>query len=93
MNDSKNYDQIANARKSMQKGVRFSIFLHKRLIKPHHPILLRCMNCGRPICEVNSDTIEISNSFGISQESLRASDNWIRLKCHSCAAHISILWK
>lgn len=90
MSDYKNYSKII--RGNLPKGLRFSFFLHKRLIKPETPVLLHCSGCGRPICEVNSDTIEISNSFGVSQQSIKASDNWIRLKCHGCKAHISILW-
>lgn len=93
MTEYKDYDQIRNARKNLQTGLRFSFFLHKRLVKPNFPVLIRCPGCGRPVCEINSDTIEMSNSFGLSQQSLKASDNWIRIKCHSCAAHISILWK
>lgn len=89
----KDYDQIRSAHRNRQHHVRIAYFLHKRLVKPGTPTLHHCDNCGRPIFESNSDTIEITNSFGVSQESLKASDNWIRIKCHSCAAHISILWK
>lgn len=93
MSDYKDYDTQRSARKSLQRGTRLVYFIHKRLVKPKFPVLLHCASCGRPIFEVNSDTIEIHNTFGMSQESLKASDNWIRHKCHSCSAHISILWK
>lgn len=91
MSEYKDYEQIRNNRRN--GDARFVFFLHKRLVKPRRPLLLHCAGCGRPFLEVNSDMIEISNSFGIDQQSLKASDSWIRHKCRSCGAHISILWK
>ena len=88
----KDYDEQRTARKKLQIGVRLVYILHKRLIKPKNPVLYHCGSCGRPICEGNSDTLEIQNTFGVDQQSLKASDNWIRIKCHSCGAHISILF-
>jgi hypothetical protein len=89
----KDYDQINNARKSMQRGLRFAYYIHAQLIMPQMPILYKCGGCGRPIFEANTKTIEIDNGFGAGHESLKTSDHWIRLKCHSCGAHISILFK
>jgi DNA-directed RNA polymerase subunit RPC12/RpoP len=89
----KDYDEQRTARKNIQKGVRLIYFLHKRLTKPGHPVLWHCGNCGRPVFEANSDTVEIHSSFGIDQQSIKASDNWTRIKCHSCGAHISLFWK
>ncbi len=91
MTGYKDYGEIRKNRANF--GARFVFFLHKRLVKPQKPLLLHCPGCGRPFLEANSDTIEVSNSFGIPQDSLKASDNWVRHKCHSCAASISILWK
>lgn len=93
MSDYKDYDSIRRARKDIPHNVRIAYFLHKRLVKPNRPTLHHCDNCGRPIFESNSDTIEIENSFGLPLQSLKAGDSWIRIKCHSCAAKISILWK
>lgn len=89
----KDYDEQRTARKSLQKGLRFAYMVHRKLIKPKNPVLYHCGGCGRPIFEANSDTVEIHNSFGLDQQSLKPSDNWIRLKCHSCGSHISILFK
>jgi len=90
------YDDISDARKArraLQRGLRFVYFIHSQLVKPDYPVLFNCAGCGRPVFEANSKSLEISNSFGISQKYLRASDSWIRLKCNSCGAHISILFK
>lgn len=93
MTEYKDYDAIRRNRSTVKLGARFAFFLHKRLVKPREPLLLHCPGCGRPFAEANSDTMEVINSFGLSQDSIKASDNWIRIKCRSCSAHISILWK
>ena len=89
----KNYDQQRSARKSLQMGVRLVYIFHKRLIKSKNPVLHHCDSCGRPFCETNCDMVEIQNTFGLDRQSLQPSDNWIRIKCKSCGAHISILFK
>lgn len=86
------YNDGHNDKRTLSQGLRFVFFLHKRLVKPNFPVLLHCPGCGRPLYEVNSDTIELSNSFGLSQSTLKASDNWIRHRCHSCKAEINLLW-
>lgn len=73
--------------------VRFVFFLHKRLIKPKELVKLHCPACGRQFIKVNSDTIEVHNSFGLPDDEIKTSDSWQRVRCHSCKAQISILWK
>ena len=87
------YSEYHNDKGVIPKEQRFAFILHRRLVKPHFPVLLHCPACGRALFEVNSDTIELSNSFGVDSKSIVASDNWSRHRCHSCKASISILWK
>ena len=91
MTQYKDYGELRRNRANF--GARFAFFVHKRLVKPKQPLLLHCPGCGRSFAEANSDMMEVMNSFGVPQDALKASDDWIRIKCRSCSAHISILWK
>lgn len=65
--------------------------VHRAQVKPPYPVLLFCVNCGHGLIQVNSDTVEISNSFGLPPTLLKAEDVWQRIK-HSCGASIVIYW-
>ena len=72
---------------------RIVYWLHSGLMKPGEVTLHHCDPCGRPIFESNSDTVEISNTFGVPQQAIKPSDKWIRIQCKSCGAKISIFFK
>lgn len=74
-------------------NVRWFIVLHRRLIKPPHPTMVYCPNCGRPFLEVNSDMVEVSNVQGPATQQLIAKDAWIRIKHYACKALIVLYWK
>jgi hypothetical protein len=76
----------------VQKNTRWFIKLHRRLIKPPYPIKVHCPACGHPFMKVNSDLIEISNNFGLSEMDLKAVDAWSQHK-HTCGAKITLYWK
>ncbi len=65
--------------------------IHRGQIKPPYPVLLFCANCGHGLIQVNSEKVEISNSFGLPAKELGAQDVWQRIK-HSCGASIVIYW-
>lgn len=74
-----------------QQNATYYYRIHRRLIKPPYPILLFCANCGHGLIEVNSDQVEIANSFGLPSNELKVADVWHRIK-HSCGASITIYW-
>lgn len=82
----------SNRRYGIQKGARYFIKVHRRLIKPPYPVKIFCPACGHSLIKVNSDLIEISNSFGLKEEELTATDCWSEQK-HTCGAKVALYWK
>ncbi len=78
--------------RSTQYSARWFLKIHRRLIKPPYPVLIRCPGCGHGFIEVNADVIEISNDFGLPAKELKAVDVWQRIK-HSCGALVVVYWK
>lgn len=83
---------IGRDRLNRQKGARYMVKVHRRLLKPPYPTFLPCPNCGHPWIIVNSNLIEIENSFGMSELDTIARDAWSQQK-HTCGAKIVLWWK
>lgn len=77
--------------KGMQAGAKWSMIIHRRLIKPPYPVQLKCPGCGRTFVEVNSDVVMISNDFGLPPKELKAIDVWSRIR-HNCGTTIVLYW-
>lgn len=76
----------------IERNAHYFFILHRRVIRPPFPVLIRCPNCGHGLCKVNSDLVEISNSYGLSPAYVKAADAWQQIQ-HSCGATITMLWK
>lgn len=83
---------MGRERLNRQKNARWILKVHRRLIKPPYPTMIACPNCGHNLIIVNSDLIEIENSFGLSELDLTAHDAWSQQR-HTCGAKIALFWK
>lgn len=75
----------------VQKGLRFTYILHKRLVKPGELIKLPCPGCHHVLLQVNSDTVVCTNDFGLPPSELAASDSFQIIR-HACGTKISVWW-
>lgn len=76
----------------IQKNARYFFKFHRRLIKPPYPVKIHCPGCGRPFVRVNTDLIEVENSFGMQERELKAVDTWTEYR-HTCGTKIVTYWK
>lgn len=74
-----------------QQRANWYVRLHRGTMKPPYPILIFCPNCGHGLIQVNAETIEISNGYGLPSTEIEARDVWQRI-IHSCKAAIVLYW-
>lgn len=75
-----------------QKDITLYYRIYKNMLKGPLETLLFCAACGHGLISVNSDTVEVSNDFGLPPKYLEPGDAWMKLK-HTCGAMVVLYWK